>query len=49
MVITLNTLESHPWESANILRCPVDAADFQAYIFQLLFFNRICNVWFEEY
>ena len=28
--LTLNQLESHLWESANILRGPVDAADFDA-------------------
>jgi len=47
--ITLNQLESHLWESANILRGPVDAADFKTYIFPLLFFKRICDVWDEEY
>ena len=46
---TLNQLESHLWESANILRGPVDAADFKTYIFPLLFFKRICDVWDEEY
>lgn len=49
MVISLNTLESHLWESANILRGPVDAADFKTYIFPMLFFKRICDVWDEEY
>lgn len=29
--ITLSQLEGHLWESANILRGPVDAADFKAY------------------
>ncbi len=38
--ITLAQLESHLWESANILRGPVDAADFKTYIFPLLFFKR---------
>jgi type I restriction enzyme M protein len=47
--ITLNQLESYLWESANILRGPVDAADFKTYIFPLLFFKRICDVWDEEY
>lgn len=42
--ITLSQLESHLWESANILRGPVDAADFKTYIFPLLFFKRICDV-----
>jgi type I restriction enzyme M protein len=27
----------------------VDAADFKTYIFPLLFFKRICDVWDEEY
>lgn len=47
--ISLSLLESHLWESANILRGPVDAADFKTYIFPLLFFKRICDVWDEEY
>ena len=46
--ITLSQLEGHLWESANILRGPVDAADFKTYIFPLLFFKRICDVWDEE-
>lgn len=28
--------ESHLWESANILRGPMGAADFETYIFPLL-------------
>ncbi|MDP1609566.1 MAG: type I restriction-modification system subunit M N-terminal domain-containing protein [Sulfuritalea sp.] len=47
--VTLSQLESHLWESANILRGPLDAADFKTYIFPLLFFKRICNVLDEEY
>ena len=47
--VTLNQIESHLWASANILRGPVDAADFKTYIFPLLFFKRICDVWDEEY
>jgi type I restriction enzyme M protein len=39
--ITLSQLESHLWESANILRGPVDAADFKTYVFPLLFFKCI--------
>jgi len=46
---SLSQLENHLWESANILRGPVDAADFKTYIFPLLFFKRICDVWDEEY
>ena len=46
--LDLSTLEAHLWEAANILRGPVDAADFKAYIFPLLFFKRICDVYDEE-
>jgi type I restriction enzyme M protein len=47
--VSIEQLESHLWESANILRGPVDAADFKTYIFPLLFLKRICDVWDEEY
>ncbi|HNG39967.1 MAG TPA: type I restriction-modification system subunit M N-terminal domain-containing protein, partial [Accumulibacter sp.] len=47
--VTLAQLEAHLWESANILRGPVDAADFKTFIFPLLFFKRICDVWDDEY
>jgi type I restriction enzyme M protein len=46
--ITLNQIESHLWEAANILRGPVDAADFKTYVFPLLFFKRISDVHDEE-
>ncbi|GAC1582098.1 MAG: class I SAM-dependent DNA methyltransferase [Ktedonobacteraceae bacterium] len=46
--LTLSTLESHLWEAANILRGPVDAADFKTYIFPLLFFKRISDAYDEE-
>ena len=39
----LSTFSDHLWESANILRGPVDAADFKTYIFPLLFFKRISD------
>ena len=45
----LSQLESHLWEAANILRGPVDAADFKTYVFPLLFFKRISDVYDEEY
>jgi type I restriction enzyme M protein len=48
-VTTLSHLESHLWEAANILRGPVDAADFKTYVFPLLFFKRISDVHDEEY
>jgi type I restriction enzyme M protein len=45
----LSQLESHLWEAANILRGPVDAADFKTYVFPLLFFKRLSDVHDEEY
>ena len=45
----LSLLESHLWEAANILRGPVDAADFKTYVFPLLFFKRLSDVHDEEY
>ena len=45
----LDRLESYLWEAANILRGPVDAADFKTYVFPLLFFKRISDVYDEEY
>lgn len=41
---TLSQLESHLWEAANILRGPVDAADFKTCVFPVLFFKRISHV-----
>ena len=42
-------LEDYLWGAANILRGLIDAADFKQYIFPLLFFKRISDVWDEEY
>ena len=47
--LDLSQLQSYLWEAANILRGPVDAADFKTYIFPLLFFKRISDVYDEEY
>jgi len=47
--ITLSELEQYLWGAANILRGPVDKADFKSYIFPLLFFKRISDVYDEEY
>lgn len=47
--ITLSELENWLWGAANILRGPVDASDFKAYLFPLLFFKRISDIFDEEY
>lgn len=38
-----------PLEAANILRGPVDAADFKSYVFPLLFFKRLSDVHDKEH
>jgi type I restriction enzyme M protein len=48
-LITLSQLEQYLSKAAWILKGPVDAADFKSYIFPLLFFKRISDVYSEEY
>jgi type I restriction enzyme M protein len=48
-LLDIGVISSHLWEAANILRGPVDAADFKTYIFPLLFFKRISDVYDEEF
>ena len=45
--LTLETLESWLWESANIMRGSIDSSDFKNYIFGLIFLKRLNDV-FEE-
>ena len=47
-VVSERSIESWLWDAANILRGPVDASDFKAYIFPLLFLKRISDVYNEE-
>jgi type I restriction enzyme M protein len=47
--LTLAEPEQHLWGAANTLRGPIDQADFKSYIFPLLFFTRICDVYGEEF
>ena len=47
--ITLSQLEQYLAKAAWILKGPVDASDFKVYIFPLLFFKRISDVYDEEY
>jgi len=46
--LNLETLTSHLWESANILRGSIDASDYKNYIFGLLFLKRLSDVFDEE-
>lgn len=47
--ITLSQLEQYLAKAAWILKGPVDASDFKVYIFPLLFFKRLSDVYDEEY
>ncbi len=47
--LPLNVIETWLFKAADMLRGPVDAADYKTYIFPLLFFKRICDVYDEEY
>ena len=46
--ITLDELKSYLWNSAVLLRTNIDAGAYKQYIFPLLFFKRICDVYDEE-
>ena len=46
--VNLDTLKSHLWGSANILRGGIDAADYKNYIFGMLFLKRLSDVFDEE-
>ncbi len=47
--LTQSELETHLWKAADILRGHVDAGKFKDYIFGLLFYKRLSDVWDEEY
>ncbi len=47
--LTLPQLEAFLWKSADILRGKIDSSDYKKYIFGLLFYKRISDVWDEEY
>lgn len=46
--ISIEELESYLWGSATLLRTSIDAGAYKQYIFPLLFFKRICDVYDEE-
>ena len=47
--ITIDTLKSFLWSAAENLRGQIDAAGYKEYIFPLLFFKRISDVYDEQY
>ena len=46
--LSQSQLESHLWQAANLLRGKIDSSDFKHYIFALLFYKRLSDVWEEE-
>jgi len=46
--ITQQQLESYLWGAAVLLRGTIDAGDYKQFIFPLLFFKRLCDVYDEE-
>jgi type I restriction enzyme M protein len=47
--ITQQALESYLWGAATILRGLVDAGDYKQFVFPLLFYKRLSDVWDEDY
>ncbi|MFF5071993.1 type I restriction-modification system subunit M N-terminal domain-containing protein [Micromonospora olivasterospora] len=47
--LSLSELEQYLARAADLLRGSIDQADFKAYIFPLMFFKRISDVYTEEY
>jgi type I restriction enzyme M protein len=47
--MNLAQLKKFLWKSADILRGKIDSSDYKKYIFGLLFYKRMSDVWQEEY
>lgn len=47
--MNLTQLKQFLWRSADILRGKIDSSDYKKYIFGLLFYKRISDLWDEEY
>jgi type I restriction enzyme M protein len=47
--MTQQELESYLWGAAVILRGLVDAGDYKQFVFPLIFFKRLSDVWDEDY
>jgi len=46
--ISIQQLESYLWGAATFLRGTIDAGDYKQFIFPLLFYKRLCDVYDEE-
>ena len=49
MSLTQQQLESMLWGAAELLRGQIDASDYKQYIFPLLFYKRLSDVYQDEY
>ena len=47
--LTQRELESYLWGAATLLRGLIDASDYKQYIFPLMFFKRLSDVWDEDH
>jgi type I restriction enzyme M protein len=47
--MTQQELESYLWGAAVVLRGLVDAGDYKQFVFPLIFFKRLSDVWDEDY
>lgn len=47
--ISLDELEKYLWGAAVLLRGQIDATSYKEYIFPLVFFKRVCDVYDEAY
>ena len=46
--IPQDVLEKYLWDSAKLLRTNIDAGSYKQYIFPLMFFKRLCDVYDEK-
>ncbi|MBI4331878.1 MAG: SAM-dependent DNA methyltransferase [Chloroflexi bacterium] len=46
--VSRQQLESYLWGAATLLRGTIDAGDYKQFIFPLLFYKRLCDVYDEE-
>src|SRR5215813_3233567 len=47
--MTQQELESYLWGAAVILRGLIDAGDYKQFVFPLLFYKRLSDVWDEDH
>lgn len=48
MILSQSELESYLWRAAILLRGYIDAGDYKQFIFPLMFYKRLCDVYDEE-